>query len=58
MFGLAFNNFSSRKKQVHERRACLLSVPLKVTGSYVSTTLKKTKPLTYSIPIVNVFESG
>ena len=35
-----------------------MDVPLEVTGSSVSTTLKKNKLLVYSIPIVNVVESG
>ena len=29
-----------------------------MTGSWVGITLKKTEPLTYSIPFVNVLESG
>ena len=35
-----------------------MGVPLKVTGSIKGTTLKKTEPLLYSIPFVNVLESG
>jgi len=35
-----------------------MGVPLEVTGFSEGTTLKKTEPLVYSIPIFNVLESG